>query len=121
MGSREPRHIAQALRAVGPFRAKAKVDPTKAVAVLTAVLSSHVSSASSLRVPLAALLALLPQPVEPVKRPASADEKDDERRSSAKLPETELFISLLVLTVLLDLKRVPEVSLMNLTTLDGEC
>jgi len=105
VGSREPRHMASALRTVGVFRKKCKGFPADAVGALTAVLASHVAPSAVLRAPLLSLLGALPQPTEPAAAPPAAEDKEDEKKTISKLPENEMFVGLLVLTLLLDLNH----------------
>jgi len=107
VNAREPRHMVQALRVLGPFRKKGKESPGVAVGALMAALSTHVAPSAALRAPMLALLGMLPQPAEPVPAPAASEDKDDEKKASiSKLPENEVLVGLLVLTLLLDHNQV---------------
>lgn len=97
--------MASALRTVGVFRKKCKGFPADAVGALTAVLASHVAPSAVLRAPLLSLLGALPQPTEPAAAPPAAEDKEDEKKTISKLPENEMFVGLLVLTLLLDLNH----------------
>lgn len=119
MGGREPRHMVQALRMVGIFRKKSKADPAKAVGTLSAVLSAHVAPSAALRSPLVAVLETLPQPMEPVVLTPKGE--DDEKKTipaSSKLPENEMFVGLLVLTLLLDTNHAAEAMPLSLQLMD---
>jgi len=92
---------------LGPFRKKGKESPGVAVGALMAALSTHVAPSAALRAPMLALLGMLPQPAEPVPAPAASEDKDDEKKASiSKLPENEVLVGLLVLTLLLDHNQV---------------
>lgn len=107
VNAREPRHMVQALRVLGPFRKKGKESPGVAVGALMAAISTHVAPSAALRAPMLALLGMLPQPAEPVPAPAASEDKDDEKKASiSKLPENEVLVGLLVLTLLLDHNQV---------------
>ena len=107
VNAREPRHMVQALRVLGPFRKKGKESPGVAVGALMAALSTHVAPSAALRAAMLALLGMLPQPAEPVPAPAASEDKEDEKKASiSKLPENEVLVGLLVLTLLLDHNQV---------------
>ena len=78
--------------------------------MLTAALTSHVSSTAVLRGPLLEMLALLPQPTEALPTPAGTDkeEGDNKPKVPSKLPENEMFVGLFVLLMLLDNKLTPQ-------------
>lgn len=108
VATREPRFMSQALRSVGQMRAAGKADPSHAVAALRAAAEVHMAATAPLKAPLTELLSGLPQPNPEIA--AAATPPEDEEKSKAakkktppeKLPESEIFIALMALLLLID-------------------
>ena len=107
--------MVQALKLVAPIRAKAKAEPSHAVAALSAAATSHMPASAALREPLTKLLAGLPAPTADVTAaaapaaPEEDGEKAAEKKPVAKVAENEVLVGLMALLLLLDTGKAEQV------------
>ena len=93
VSSREPRLMAQALRLLGPLRKASKESPSRMVAALSAASAVYAPTASTLKSPLADVLASLPKPtaeeLASAIMPPPEEEKKEEKADAAKAGEAD--------------------------------